>query len=197
MRAVACCRSHGPKSQAPISHKKKKIRFARVPLPLRGQQEREREREMSSEKKKSSASSSKASDYLVNLVWVGAVSYLISQFLKNAYIIRMQAIEEFGPVIHEFDPYFNWRATQVYTICCVLVICNTIHWSQFIINVTKILISLLITATHPTPPHHPTVPLRKWIQKVLHLVRPQGMVSPRPSRRHDHFPGDAIHCRLS
>lgn len=111
---------------------------------------------MSSEKKKSSASSSKASDYLVNLVWVGAVSYLISQFLKNAYIIRMQAIEEFGPVIHEFDPYFNWRATQVYTICCVLVICNTIHWSQFIINVTKILISLLITATHPTPPPNST-----------------------------------------
>eukprot|EP00984_Skeletonema_dohrnii_P028605 scaffold18659_cov96-Skeletonema_dohrnii-CCMP3373.AAC.1 len=42
------------------------------------------------EKKKSSAtSSSGASDSLVNL-----------------------AIQEYGPVIHEFDPYFNWRATQ-------------------------------------------------------------------------------------
>ena len=24
----------------------------------------------------------------------------------------MGAIEEFGPVIHEFDPYFNYRATE-------------------------------------------------------------------------------------
>ena len=29
-----------------------------------------------------------------------------------AYRIRLQAIEEFGPVIHEFDPWFNYRATE-------------------------------------------------------------------------------------
>jgi len=30
----------------------------------------------------------------------------------EAYKIRMYAIEEYGPVIHEFDPYFNYRATE-------------------------------------------------------------------------------------
>ena len=66
----------------------------------------------------SSSNSSLSSDYLINLVWFGAVLYGIKHFLHQAYIIRMQAIEEFGPVIHEFDPYFNWRATQV---CCLYV----------------------------------------------------------------------------
>jgi dolichyl-diphosphooligosaccharide---protein glycosyltransferase len=33
--------------------------------------------------------------------------------LWSAYKIRLQAIEEYGPVIHEFDPYFNYRATEV------------------------------------------------------------------------------------
>jgi len=48
----------------------------------------------------------------VNLVWLGAVLYGVGLFLQNAYNIRMRAIDEYGPVIHEFDPYFNWRATQ-------------------------------------------------------------------------------------
>ena len=58
-------------------------------------------------------SSSSSSDHLLNLVWIGAVVYGAAIFLSNAYAIRLQAIQEFGPVIHEFDPYFNWRATQV------------------------------------------------------------------------------------
>ena len=57
--------------------------------------------------------SSGASDNLFNLVWLGAIIYGIGYFLQQAYIIRLQAINEYGPVIHEFDPYFNWRATQV------------------------------------------------------------------------------------
>jgi len=32
---------------------------------------------------------------------------------KNAYDIRLHAIKEYGPIIHEFDPYFNYRATEV------------------------------------------------------------------------------------
>eukprot|EP00804_Cyclotella_cryptica_P029379 CCRYP_013323-RC/>CCRYP_013323-RC protein AED:0.03 eAED:0.03 QI:284/1/1/1/1/1/4/922/822 len=55
---------------------------------------------------------SSASDHLFSLVWMGAVLYGVAFFLQNAYNIRLQAINEFGPVIHEFDPYFNWRATQ-------------------------------------------------------------------------------------
>jgi asparagine N-glycosylation enzyme membrane subunit Stt3 len=33
--------------------------------------------------------------------------------LLTSYNIRTMAIDEFGPVIHEFDPYFNLRATEV------------------------------------------------------------------------------------
>ena len=31
----------------------------------------------------------------------------------EAYNIRLYAINEFGRVIHEFDPYFNYRAAEV------------------------------------------------------------------------------------
>jgi dolichyl-diphosphooligosaccharide---protein glycosyltransferase len=33
--------------------------------------------------------------------------------LVEAYNIRLYAIKEYGLVIHEFDPYFNYRATEV------------------------------------------------------------------------------------
>ena len=75
---------------------------------------------MTAKSSASSPSSSLSSDYLINLVWFGAVLYGIKHFLHQAYIIRMQAIEEFGPVIHEFDPYFNWRATRVCIFICIL-----------------------------------------------------------------------------
>ena len=39
---------------------------------------------------------------------LGAVLYS----LRSAYTIRLKAIEEYGMVIHEFDPWFNFRATQ-------------------------------------------------------------------------------------
>lgn len=57
-------------------------------------------------------SKSSPSDYLFSLVWIGAILYSVAFFLQNAYNIRLQAINEYGRVIHEFDPYFNWRATQ-------------------------------------------------------------------------------------
>ncbi len=38
--------------------------------------------------------------------------------LLSAYHVRLYAIEEFGPVIHEFDPYFNYRATEVSSHLC-------------------------------------------------------------------------------
>ena len=69
----------------------------------------------------SSSSYTTSSDDLLNLVWLGAIIYGIGYFLQQAYIIRLQAINEYGPVIHEFDPYFNWRATQV---CW----CNNLEW---------------------------------------------------------------------
>ena len=39
--------------------------------------------------------------------------YLGYSCLSTAYNIRILALEEYGPVIHEFDPYFNYRATEV------------------------------------------------------------------------------------
>ena len=63
--------------------------------------------------KKSSSSTDSSTELLLKLVWLGAILYGVGFFLYYAYEIRLQAIKEFGPVIHEFDPYFNWRATQV------------------------------------------------------------------------------------
>ena len=56
---------------------------------------------------------SSSSNVLYGWVWFGAAVYLIGILIKLAYRIRMGAIDEFGPVIHEFDPYFNYRATEV------------------------------------------------------------------------------------
>ena len=42
---------------------------------------------------------------------VALLSFLYT--LSSAYRIRVLAIKEYGPVIHEFDPYFNYRATEV------------------------------------------------------------------------------------
>lgn len=52
------------------------------------------------------------SQNLSNLVWVGMILYGIYWCANNAYTLRLHSIKEFGTVIHEFDPYFNWRATQ-------------------------------------------------------------------------------------
>ena len=37
---------------------------------------------------------------------------LAGAFALNAYSIRLYAIKVYGLVIHEFDPWFNFRATQ-------------------------------------------------------------------------------------
>ena len=49
---------------------------------------------------------------LYGWAWFGVFAYATTVIIYNAYKIRMGAIEEFGPVIHEFDPYFNYRATE-------------------------------------------------------------------------------------
>mmetsp|Transcript_18892 Transcript_18892/g.25991 ORF Transcript_18892/g.25991 Transcript_18892/m.25991 type:complete len:967 (-) Transcript_18892:158-3058(-) len=67
---------------------------------------------MASSSSKRSSPASAASTYIFHLVWLSAVSYLLFGALYNGYKIRLGAIEEYGPVIHEFDPYFNYRATE-------------------------------------------------------------------------------------
>ena len=61
----------------------------------------------------SSDQSQQASSVMLNLTWLGTMLYAAFTFLRTAYSIRLLAIEEFGLVIHEFDPYFNFRATEV------------------------------------------------------------------------------------
>jgi dolichyl-diphosphooligosaccharide---protein glycosyltransferase len=53
------------------------------------------------------------STFLYDAVWWSAVTYAAYIACRTAYHIRLGAITEFGPVIHEFDPYFNYRATEV------------------------------------------------------------------------------------
>mmetsp|Transcript_37575 Transcript_37575/g.45894 ORF Transcript_37575/g.45894 Transcript_37575/m.45894 type:complete len:973 (-) Transcript_37575:47-2965(-) len=59
-----------------------------------------------------SSSSNNVPELIYNLVWLGLVAYGISFASYWAYHVRLLAIEEFGPIIHEFDPYFNFRATE-------------------------------------------------------------------------------------
>jgi len=52
------------------------------------------------------------SQLIYNAVWVGMLIYGVLFAVYWAYNIRLGAIEEYGPIIHEFDPYFNLRATE-------------------------------------------------------------------------------------
>eukprot|EP01063_Lacrimia_lanifica_P026406 TRINITY_DN3554_c0_g1_i10.p1 TRINITY_DN3554_c0_g1~~TRINITY_DN3554_c0_g1_i10.p1 ORF type:complete len:782 (+),score=347.19 TRINITY_DN3554_c0_g1_i10:50-2395(+) len=45
------------------------------------------------------------------IVWALRL-YFVQWALREAYHIRTYAIQEYGTVIHEFDPWFNFRATQ-------------------------------------------------------------------------------------
>jgi dolichyl-diphosphooligosaccharide--protein glycosyltransferase len=45
---------------------------------------------------------------VVNLARLGLLLWI----LERAYEIRTYAIRDYGAVIHEFDPWFNFRATQ-------------------------------------------------------------------------------------
>lgn len=58
----------------------------------------------------SSANDSSAFRKLV--VW-SLIAYGAFVVCRSAYNIRLFSIREYGPVIHEFDPYFNYRASEV------------------------------------------------------------------------------------
>jgi hypothetical protein len=67
------------------------------------------------------SSSSSNQELLQNAAWLGAVLYIFWILLQAAYKIRTLAINEYGPVIHEFDPYFNWRATEVRIVYIIYI----------------------------------------------------------------------------
>jgi hypothetical protein len=61
---------------------------------------------------KSSTKSTPMDKVIATVCLLGA-SFVAYRILWWSYKIRLQAIEEYGAVIHEFDPYFNYRATEV------------------------------------------------------------------------------------
>jgi len=69
--------------------------------------------ETSTEKTSERDSEKDTNDGIYGLVWISICGYLIYRIIYTSYRIRMASIDEYGPVIHEFDPYFNYRATEV------------------------------------------------------------------------------------
>jgi len=49
---------------------------------------------------------------LAELIFMALKASAFFVFCYSAYKIRLHAIEEYGRVIHEFDPWFNYRATE-------------------------------------------------------------------------------------
>jgi dolichyl-diphosphooligosaccharide--protein glycosyltransferase len=49
---------------------------------------------------------------LLSLIWLYAVYRAFRFIAKDAHTIRLHSIQTYGPTIHEFDPYFNLRATE-------------------------------------------------------------------------------------
>jgi dolichyl-diphosphooligosaccharide--protein glycosyltransferase len=50
--------------------------------------------------------------FILSAVYAAGLGNVMYYALNQAYQIRTLAIEEYGRVIHEFDPYFNYRATE-------------------------------------------------------------------------------------
>jgi hypothetical protein len=60
------------------------------------------------------ATDSTAAGSLVHAVVIVGLLNVMYYICREAYNIRLYAINEFGRIIHEFDPYFNYRATEVW-----------------------------------------------------------------------------------
>ena len=50
--------------------------------------------------------------FVLAAVYAAGLGNVLYFALNQAYEIRLHSIEEYGRVIHEFDPYFNYRATE-------------------------------------------------------------------------------------
>ena len=50
--------------------------------------------------------------WLVHSILLLVILQFFTKVIQEAYQIRLYALQEYGRVIHEFDPYFNYRATE-------------------------------------------------------------------------------------
>ena len=51
-------------------------------------------------------------DKILAILWQLGVLVGFLYVCQKAYQIRLYAVEEYGAVIHEFDPYFNFRSAE-------------------------------------------------------------------------------------
>lgn len=58
-------------------------------------------------------SSEQSRNMILQAIFGVVVIQLLYWICREAYDIRMYAVKEYGRIIHEFDPYFNYRATEV------------------------------------------------------------------------------------
>ena len=77
---------------------------------------------------------SSSSEWYYHVIWSSVLVYMAYIAIQQAYTIRLRAITEYGPVIHEFDPYFNYRATEVRTVR-VVSICFYLFLYIYIYNI--------------------------------------------------------------
>ena len=56
---------------------------------------------------------------IASAVYIVGFLHVLYRACVEAYRIRLYAIQEYGRVIHEFDPYFNYRAAEV-SVCCIV-----------------------------------------------------------------------------
>ena len=90
----------------------------------------------------SNTSNSSSDVNLGGLVWFGVAAYVFLLIFSASYNIRMSAINDFGAVIHEFDPYFNFRATEVSplfffnAVLSFLLLCSNLSHAFFVSPMT-------------------------------------------------------------
>lgn len=123
-----------------------------------------------------------SNDSLFGFLYFGIGVYLIYSLSYWAYRIRLHAIEEYGAVIHEFDPYFNYRATEVRTKInivqhteCLLDCCDAFAALSLSLSLSTIFLILVVSNCILLPlflslPLSLLVPLRTWLEKVLYVV---------------------------
>ena len=64
---------------------------------------------------------------VASAIYIVGFLNLLYRACAEAYDIRLYAIREYGRVIHEFDPYFNYRAAEVSLIPCHAMPCHCLR----------------------------------------------------------------------
>ncbi len=115
--------------------------------------------------------------HLFDIVLYTFTILILFYSLLNAYKIRLHAIEEYGPVIHEFDPYFNYRATEVcimFVFHVVIFFCFCENICLFSIMVLSLIYCLLvcsISSLSLSKKISILVLVQQRKSQILHLVR--------------------------